>query len=107
MHIGGSVVHDARKAGALKFVTNSAHERAAHYREHTAKLRKMAETEPGRRLRNNLLSLADQYEFGGQRGREASRLNHRRNPSRSPAHALFSRPYAEARRKANRRLGER
>ena len=62
MHIGGSVVHDARKVGVLEFVTNSAHERAAHYREHAAKLRKMAETEPGRRLRNNLLSLADQYD---------------------------------------------
>jgi hypothetical protein len=62
MRIGGSMGHYTRKAGVLEFVANSAHERAAHYREHAAKLRKMAETEPGRRLRNNLLSLADQYD---------------------------------------------
>jgi hypothetical protein len=59
---GGSMAHDARKAGILEFVTNSAHERAAHYREHAAKLRKMAEKEGARRLRNNLLRLADQYD---------------------------------------------
>ncbi len=56
------MAHDTRKAGVLEFVTNSAHERAAHYREHAAQLRKMAETEPSGRLRNNLLSLADQYD---------------------------------------------
>ena len=57
----GIGAHDTRKAGILEFVANSAHERAAHYREHAAKLRQMAETEHGR-LRNNLLSLADQYD---------------------------------------------
>jgi hypothetical protein len=56
------MAHDTRNAGVLEFVTNSAHERAAHYREHAAKLRKMAKTERAGRLRNNLLSFADQYD---------------------------------------------
>ena len=57
-----NVAHETRKTGILDFVTNSAHERAAHYREHAAKLREMAEKESAGRLRTNLLSLADQYE---------------------------------------------
>ena len=60
MHgIGGSMAHETRKAGVLEFVTNAAHERAAHYREHASQLREM---ESVGRLRNNLLSLADQYD---------------------------------------------
>jgi hypothetical protein len=56
------MAHETRKTGVLDFVTHAAHERAAHYREHAAQLRKMAEKESTGRLRNNLLSLADQYE---------------------------------------------
>jgi hypothetical protein len=56
------MAHDARKSWTLEFIANSAQERVTHYREHAAKLRKMAETEPAGPLRKNLLSLADQYD---------------------------------------------
>ena len=56
------MAHETRKTGILDFVAHAAHERAAHYREHASQLRKMAEKESAGRLRNNLLSLADQYE---------------------------------------------
>jgi hypothetical protein len=36
--------------------------RAAHYREQAEKLRDMAEAEPNRELRNQLLALAAQYD---------------------------------------------
>jgi len=48
--------------GVLQFVANSAQERAAHYREKAAQLRTMAEAESIGRLRDGLLSLADQYD---------------------------------------------
>jgi hypothetical protein len=57
-----SMAHEPRKTGVLDFVTHAAHERAAHYREHASQLRKMAAKENAGRLRNNLQSLADQYE---------------------------------------------
>ena len=50
-----SMAHETQKTGVLDFVTNAAHERAAHYREHASQLRKMADKESAGRLRNNLL----------------------------------------------------
>ena len=48
--------------GIFAFLSHSAQERVAHYRERGAHLRGMAEAEPIGGLRNKLIELAKQFE---------------------------------------------
>ena len=55
-------IDDPWKTSVSELVRKAPHERAAHYREQATRLRELAEAETGQKLRQDLLSLADQYD---------------------------------------------
>jgi hypothetical protein len=53
---------DPWKTSVFELMQKVPHERAAHYREQATRLRELAEAETGHKLRQDLFSLADQYD---------------------------------------------
>lgn len=53
---------DAKTPGAVSFIENSAHLRAAHYREEAARFRALADREPLAKMRRHLQRLAEEYD---------------------------------------------